>query len=115
MVKLTCAEISSSLMLGVLLLHSLYKPFRIYTRKFLHLSYASPTGQAYKQGPDDLYFVLAWVINFTALRAISIEWILRPVAESWGVAKKSHLRFAEQGWLVMYYGTFWSLGMVGLP
>lgn len=92
--------------------HILHPESRIHTRKFLHLSYPSQTDRTYLQGLDDIYFILAWTINFTALRAISIEWILRPLAKYLGVAKKSHLRFAEQGWLALYYGTFWTLGMV---
>ena len=109
------AGIASTLILGVVSLHALHRPSRVYTSKFLQLSYASQTDQTYKQGFDDVYFVIAWVVNFTALRAISIDWILRPAAKHLGVARKSHLRFAEQGWLVLYYGTFWTLGMVCPP
>ncbi len=98
--------------MGVVSLHTLHRPSQPYTRKFLQLSYASETDHTYKQGPDDLYFVIAWVINFTALRGISVEWVLRPAAKYLGVARKSHLRFAEQAWLVLYCGTFWTLGMV---
>ncbi len=112
---LTSIAIASILISGVVSLHTLHRPSRAYTRKFLKLSYASQSDQIYKQGFDDLYFVIAWIVNFTALRAISIDWILRPAAKHLGVAKKSHLRFAEQGWLVLYHGTFWTLGMVWPP
>lgn len=87
---------------------------RIHTRKFLLLSYPSSAPQLYTQGIDDIYFVLAWVVNFTAIRAFAIERILRPIAGPLGVDAKSALRFAEQGWLVLYYGYFWTLGMVSL-
>jgi acyl-CoA-dependent ceramide synthase len=114
-VGLTCTEVASALILGVLSLDTLSPPSRIYTRKFLNLSYPTETSGVYRQGPDDLYFVLAWVVNFTALRAISIEWVLQPLAESIRVVQKNRLRVAEQGWLVIYYGTFWGLGMVCCP
>ena len=104
--------VASTLICGVISLHVLHPESRIHTRKFLQLSYPSQTDQTYTQGLDDIYFIFAWIINFTALRAISIEWILQPLARSLGVARKSHLRFAEQGWLTLYYGTFWTLGMV---
>jgi len=106
------AEVASSLILGVVSVDTLYAPSRTYTRKFLSLSYPTQTSDTYRQGPDDLYFVLAWVVNFTALRAFSIEWILQPVAESLRVVQKNRLRVAEQGWLVIYYVIFWGLGMV---
>jgi very-long-chain ceramide synthase len=104
--------VASALILGVFSLDTLYPPSRTYTRRFLNLSYPTQAHNIYKQGPDDLYFVFAWVVNFTALRAVSIEWILQPLAESFGVAQKNRLRIAEQGWMVMYYVIIWGLGMV---
>jgi acyl-CoA-dependent ceramide synthase len=101
--------------LGVVSLDTLNPPSRTYTRKFLQLSYLTHANDTYRQGPDDICFVIAWVVNFTALRAVSIEWILQPLAESFSVAQKNRLRLAEQGWLVLYYGTFWGLGMVCYP
>lgn len=104
--------VASTLIFGVISLHILYPESRIHTRKFLQLSYPSQTENVYTQGLDDIYYVVAWVINFTALRAVSIEWILQPLAGSLGVVNKNRLRFAEQGWLVLYYSIFWTLGMV---
>jgi very-long-chain ceramide synthase len=104
--------VASALILGVVSLDTLYSPSRTYTRRFLNLSYPTQTHGTYRQGSDDLYFVFAWVVNFTALRAVSIEWILQPLAESFRVAQKNRLRIAEQGWMVMYYVPFWGLGMV---
>src|SRR4051812_22795061 len=107
------AELSLALISTTVFLHTLHEPSRKSTQKFLRLSYSSPSSDGtYTQGIDDIYFVLAWVVNFTALRAISIDWILTPLGRYMGVEKKNHLRFAEQGWLVLYYGTFWTLGMV---
>lgn len=110
--KLTSTEVASAFILGLVSLHTFYPPFRPFTRKFLHLSYSRQADDIYWQGPDDTYFVVAWVVNFTALRAICIEWILIPTAEYFGVTQKNRLRLAEQAWLAMYYGTFWGLGMV---
>lgn len=57
-----------------------------------------------------------WVVLFTALRAITIEWFLTPLAKYMRVTPvKNQLRVAEQGWLVLYYGIFWTLGMVHTP
>ncbi|KAM3086832.1 Sphingosine N-acyltransferase lag1 [Clarireedia jacksonii] len=106
------AELSLALISSTVFLHTINEPSRKSTQKFLRLSYSSPSSDGtYTQGIDDIYFVLAWVVNFTALRAISIEWILTPLGRYLGVEKKNHLRFAEQGWLVLYYGVFWTLGM----
>ncbi|KAH8596266.1 putative longevity-assurance protein [Bisporella sp. PMI_857] len=96
---------------SVILLQTLAKPFRAYTGRFLYLSYARPATSSYQQGIDDIYYVFAWVVNFTALRAITIEWILRPISGYLGVSERNRLRFAEQGWLVAYYGIFWTIGM----
>ncbi|RFU25163.1 hypothetical protein B7463_g11177, partial [Scytalidium lignicola] len=104
-------EIASTLILPIILLHSVYPPWRSFTRKFLRLSYPTDTEGVYRQGTDDIHFVVAWVVYFTALRATSIEWILRPMATYLGIAKKNNLRFAEQGWMVMYYSVLWTLGM----
>jgi very-long-chain ceramide synthase len=105
-------ELSSSLILLVISIHALSPQSRIHTRKFLQLSYPAEAEHTYTQGLDDVYFVFAWVVNFTALRAISIEHVLQPLAGPLGVAHKNHLRFAEQGWMVLYYSYFWTLGMV---
>lgn len=81
-----------------------------WTRKFLALSY--PDGNSYRQGQDDLYFVSSWFMIFLVLRAIVIDYILQPAAAALGVERKSQMRFAEQGWLALYYLVFWSMGMV---
>jgi very-long-chain ceramide synthase len=107
--------VALGLVLSVVSLDTLYPPSRAYTQKFLHLSYPTHINDTYWQGFDDLYFVLAWVVYFTALRAVLIEWVLQSLAESFGAAQKNRLRIAEQGWLVLYYGTFWGLGIVYYP
>lgn len=100
------------LLFTLLSLHVFCPELRIYTRKFLQLSHYSETSENYTPGLDDVWFVCAWVLNLTALRAIIIEWMLQPLAFYLGVEKKLRLRLAEQGWLVIYDGTIWTLGMV---
>ncbi|PVH78580.1 longevity assurance proteins LAG1/LAC1 [Cadophora sp. DSE1049] len=105
-------QLSLALIAGTAVVHNLSPQIGPHTRKFFSLSYASPASHgSYTQGIDDIYFVLAWVVSFTAIRAITVEWLLQPLARILGVAKKSHLRFAEQGWIFLYYSSIWSLGM----
>lgn len=49
---------------------------------------------------------------FTAIRAIAIDWVFIRIARQAGIKRKACIRFAEQGWLLLYYGVFWTLGMV---
>ena len=43
-----------------------------------------------------------------------MDYLLVPLAHTSGIAKKKKkIRFAEQAWVLIYYGSFWSLGMVG--
>lgn len=98
----------------LLAIHNLYPSLRPYTTPFFQLSHYSPSQGAYVQGPDDVHFVFSSMIAFTAIRAIAIDWIFRPIARYAGLKKKASIRFAEQAWLAVYYGVFWSLGMVGI-
>ena len=57
--------------------------------------------------------VLYWIIVFTGLRATVMDYLLVPLAQQFGIGKrKEKVRFAEQAWILIYYGVFWSLGMV---
>lgn len=94
--------------------HNLYPSLRPYTTPFFQLSYYQPLQDVYVQGWDDLYFVLSSAIAFTAIRAITIEWVFQPLARKAGLKRKASVRFAEQGWLWVYYGFFWTFGMVRL-
>ena len=100
-----------------LTMHKFFPRVRPYTRKFFFLSYASPTdhGTIYTQCIDHIYFVSAWVVLFTVTRAITVEWLLQLLAGILGVAKRSHLKFAEQVWIFLYYSSIWSLAMVLAP
>lgn len=97
----------------LLAVHNLYPSLRPYTAPFFQLSYYQPSKGVYIQGWDDIYYVIGSAIGFTAVRAIAIDWIFRPIARSAGLKKKKpSLRFAEQAWLLVYYGFFWTCGMV---
>lgn len=99
----------------LLAVHNLYPSLRPYTTPFFQLSYYDPAKDAYVQGLDDVYFVFSSAVAFTAIRAIFIDWIFQPVAQYAGLKKKASVRFAEQAWLGVYYGFFWSFGMVRCP
>lgn len=93
--------------------HNLYPSLRPYTTPFFQLSYQQPSSQdVYTQGWDDIYFVISSAFAFTAIRAIAIDWVFTPVARKAGLKRKASVRFAEQGWLCVYYGFFWTFGMV---
>jgi acyl-CoA-dependent ceramide synthase len=94
--------------------HNLYPSLRSYTAPFFEMAYYQPSTGLYIHGRDDLYFVISAILAFTAVRAIFIDWIFRPLAKSVGLKRKASIRFAEQAWLLVYYATFWVFGMVSL-
>lgn len=109
------AGISLTIFSMLLAIHNLYPSLRPYTTPFFQLSYYDPSKDSYVQGLDDVYFVISGAIAFTAVRAIIIDWIFQPVARFLGLKKKkASVRFAEQAWLILYYGFFWSFGMVSI-
>ncbi|KAL4929580.1 putative longevity-assurance protein (LAC1) [Aspergillus undulatus] len=95
----------------LLAVHHLYPSLAPYTTPFFQLSYYQPSQGVYIQGWDDIYFVISSVFAFTAIRAIAIEWVFRPMAQWSGLKKKTSIRLAEQGWMALYYAFFWSFGM----
>ncbi|QKX56355.1 uncharacterized protein TRUGW13939_03456 [Talaromyces rugulosus] len=103
--------ISLTILSTLLAAHHLYPSVQPFTTPFFQMSYYQPETGLYTQGRDDIYFVISAVIAFTAVRAIFIEWILRPLAKATGLKKKASLRFAEQAWLVIYDTTYWSYGV----
>ncbi len=96
------------------LAHSFFPRVREHTTKFFTLSYHNPRTGLYGVGGDDVYMVLFCVTLFTGLRASVMEYILAPFAKRQGLTKKKIARFSEQGWLILYCATFWSLGLVRL-
>lgn len=57
--------------------------------------------------------VVNWLIIFTGLRIFVMDYLVTPLLHHAGItSKKGKVRFAEQAWMLMYYGTFFPLGMV---
>ncbi|EFW19904.1 sphingosine N-acyltransferase lag1 [Coccidioides posadasii str. Silveira] len=103
--------ISLTILTMIFAVHNLYPSLRPYTSPFLTLPHYRSTKGIYVQGWDDLYFIIGSMVAFTAIRAIAIDWILMPIAQQLGLKLKASLRFAEQGWLLVYYIVFWSYGL----
>lgn len=94
--------------------HLCFPRARRHTRKFFELSYQNPESGKYTAGWDDIWMVSYWIVIFTGLRAAVMDYILTPIAQRGGIeSKKDITRFSEQGWLLVYYIFFWSIGMVG--
>ena len=49
----------------------------------------------------------------TAIRATVIEGIYQVISQLGLIAKRYRMRFAEQGFLLLYSGTSFTVGMVG--
>lgn len=92
--------------------------------------------RTYAKGPLDICYAVAWAIALTAIRAFSIKHILIPLGRAFVPRDHTHgtkdmspdelalararaqrstdkkiIRFAEQGWYVMYYIPSWILGL----
>lgn len=69
--------------------------------------------QRYGKGWDDYYFLVFHVIVMAFIRQASVEWLLRPLAPKLGIRSEVKiLRFTEQGYAIMYWGTFSVIGVV---
>ncbi|KAK3676987.1 Sphingosine N-acyltransferase lag1 [Recurvomyces mirabilis] len=108
--------LSVNLMLLVLLLYIAFPALREKMTAFFGLSYHNPTptsSRMYGQGPRDLYLVGSFIVLFTALRAFSLDYLLLPLAGYCGIAKKKdRIRFAEQSYMLLYYATYWTWGLI---
>ncbi|CAG8450382.1 2617_t:CDS:2 [Scutellospora calospora] len=81
------------------------------SEKFLFLRENPKTGH-YEKSMDDTFFIFFWVVTFTLLRAVTMEYILVPIAKKGRIKKMTQrTRFAEQGWSFLYYSIFWTFGM----
>ena len=60
-------------------------------------------------------FVLGWLVLMTAIRATIIEGVYEVVTRLRVMSRKASMRFAEQGFLLIYYSISFPLGMVGIP
>jgi acyl-CoA-dependent ceramide synthase len=73
----------------------------------------NPTENSYIQTWDDGYYLLFWIVVFTGARVAVMDFLLWPLAKWGGIrTAKGRTRFAEQGWLFLYYSASWSTGMV---
>jgi hypothetical protein len=86
--------------------------WKIPGEKTLQLPYYDPSTGKYGQGLLDVYCVAAFAIALTVVWAVSVVWILEPIAMRMGLSKGKARRFAEQTWLGIYYSSMWVLGMV---
>lgn len=67
----------------------------------------------YGKGVGDVYFVLFWTIMFTFARAAFIKYFYLPVSAYFNIgAPAKRLRVAEQFYILGYYVTFGSAGLV---
>ncbi|KAF8937206.1 sphingosine N-acyltransferase lag1 [Dissophora ornata] len=83
-----------------------------FAKKFLFFQEYDPESDTFEKSWEDLYFLLFWVVTFTFLRASVMTYVLMPIARRMGATKeRSILRFAEQGWICIYYSCSWTLGM----
>ncbi|KAJ2413088.1 Sphingosine N-acyltransferase lag1 [Coemansia sp. IMI 209128] len=74
--------------------------------RLVHLQHRIPSDAQgrYARGREDIYFILHWAIAFTLIRATIMYKILEPFAKWYGVKSvRKVTRFAEQGWLTIYY------------
>lgn len=103
--------LSVNLVLLVCLSWLLFPSLRQRMEAFLFLSYRLDNG-LYGQGPEDLQLVVSFIVVFTAIRAFSLDYVLTPTASLLGVKRqKPKIRFAEQGFLLLYYCFYWTWGV----
>ncbi|GAB7322831.1 hypothetical protein MBLNU13_g05398t2 [Cladosporium sp. NU13] len=97
-------------MLVIIISHILFPDLRDKTGGFFMLSY--PLDDLYGIGTQDLKLVLGFMTFFTATRAASLDYVLKPLAERSGITKtKTQIRFAEQSYMICYYTLYWSWGL----
>ncbi|OIW31305.1 longevity assurance proteins LAG1/LAC1 [Coniochaeta ligniaria NRRL 30616] len=103
---------SFNLIALLLLSHASMPKARPHTANYFNLAYYNQETGRYGLGKDDGYFIFFCIILFTGLRAATMEYLLAPFAKAKGVSKRKDLtRFSEQGWLLIYYSVFWTIGL----
>lgn len=109
--------LSINLILFLGLSYVLFPSLRPQLEGSFRMSYAraattSTTTALYGQGTKDLQLVLSFIILFTGLRAFLLEHVLTPLAAFMGITNtKARVRFAEQGFLLVYYCFYWAWGV----
>lgn len=106
--------VSWSLILFVATIHSLFPLVRPYTTPFYELPYTQGNGQ-YVQGSEDALFVLGWLVLMTAIRATIIQCLYEFITRLRVMSRNASMRFAEQGFILTYHFTSFSMGMVRIP
>jgi acyl-CoA-dependent ceramide synthase len=97
-------------MLVVLFSYYLFPEVRGTSGGFFILSY--PLDHFYGIGPQDIKMVVGLVILFTALRAASLDYLLKPLARKLGIKRtRTQTRFAEQFYMMTYYAIYWCWGL----
>nr|OQO23731.1 hypothetical protein B0A51_09038 [Rachicladosporium sp. CCFEE 5018] len=105
--------LSLNLVLLAALTWLMFPSLRQRVGSFFVLQYPAAALGRYHQGPRDLNLVAGFVVLFTGLRALCMDYLLLPLAARAGVRqKKAKVRFAEQAYLVLYYVVFWTGGVV---
>ncbi|KAK5134167.1 hypothetical protein LTR08_006827 [Meristemomyces frigidus] len=106
--------VSVNLILLVGMSYILFPALRSRMSAFFWLSYPSSKKPGwYDVGERDVYLVGSFIVFFTALRAFSLEYLLMPVAGWAGIGKrKGRARFVEQSYMMIYYGIYWTWGLV---
>ncbi|KAF9875097.1 hypothetical protein CkaCkLH20_07363 [Colletotrichum karsti] len=104
--------LSFNLLALLFLAHFFIPKAQPHTIKFFTLSYKNPETGMYGAGLGDGCLIAFCIVLFTGLRAATMEYVLAPLAKTWGISKRKDLtRFSEQAWLLVYYGVFWPMGM----
>jgi acyl-CoA-dependent ceramide synthase len=105
--------LSLNLVLLLAFTHTLFPALRAHTSAFFAISYPSSSQPGlYAQGPNDMYMVGSFVVLFTGLRAFLLDYAFMPLASRCGIQKqKARVRFAEQAYVLSYYGFYWCWGV----
>ena len=62
--------------------------------------------------PQDIIFLLHHIVTFSFIRQSITLYVLRPLAKRLGIRGSKILRFQEQGYSMLYYGTMGCWGLV---
>src|ERR1700737_5076213 len=99
-------------LLSALAITHLFIP-QSYTAKFFYLSHFNPETNLFNKGSSDWPFVFTWIIFFTLLRALLMQYISKPFFNYFAPhpTPRKSTRFAEQGWNLAYYSISFSVGL----
>lgn len=103
---------TSSLLLSLFILYSL--PFySSYAAQIIEIQYIDPKTGLAGIGIKDAYFVLLSLCIVVMVRAIFVKYVLIYIAKNWaGIQKKKPcIRFAEQGWDLIYFACSCFIGL----